>query len=161
ESLRKFSTVFGASSSNSSKVIAPSVVFIVAADIVLPYPLQAHRLAPQVATVERLDHPLCLARRDRQEGESVQHDHVANRLAIQTGGGRDGADDVRHLQANGPPPSEHELDVALAIIAPRQVRLGVAPRALADGRRRGHRALLPLGDAGTDVAFDRLELALL
>src|SRR5271167_4170382 len=103
-SLRKFSTVLGASSSNSSKTIGPSVVCIVAVDIALAYPLKAERLPTHLASVERVDHAVGLGRRDRQEGEAVEHQHITHRLTVQTGRGGNRADDVGNAQPRGLPP---------------------------------------------------------
>ena len=118
----------------------------VAVDMRLLYPdaleaelLPVARASRRIASITRSASPAGHG----QEGEAVEHQHVADGLAVEARRGGDGGDDVGHAEARRAAAAEHQLGVGLVLVLARDLRLGVAARALLDRRRRGLGALLP------------------
>src|SRR5205823_3009686 len=89
DSLRKFSTVLGASSSKNSISTAPWFVCIVALDMgatLIASGLQRQPGAVDLGAVDALDHLGDVRGGHLEEREALEHAHVAHCLAVQAGG---------------------------------------------------------------------------
>src|ERR1700757_429963 len=59
-----------------------------------PSELEPEHVSPHLRAARRADDAVRLVLRHLDEGKALQHPHVADRFAVQVGGGGDGVDDV-------------------------------------------------------------------
>ena len=162
--LLKFSTVFGASSSNSSIVMSPWLVVIVASDIagLLSCEIGSSATGWPLDLGHALDDRGDGVGRDLEQREALEHADVADRLAVEARRAVDRGDQVGGLDALVAAGGGDQLRVAARRCVAARRRRGLRWRRGrgSDGRRRRDvRALDPRRDRRRRVALDRLEVA--